>query len=142
MLIFEYFCLKIYSLNNKASKDELLTYIIDGVENVKGEKITLLDLRDLDNTVCDYFVICSGNSSTQVESIKNSVNKTISKKLKEKPWHIEDSQNSEWVLIDYVNIVVHIFQNNIREYYNLEDMWGDARIERITSDFNQLENDK
>ena len=136
MLIFQYFCFKIYNLSKTISKDELLTFIIDGVENVKGQKITLLDLRHLENTVCDYFIICSGNSSTQVEAIKNSVNKTISKKLKEKPWHIEDSQNSEWVLIDYVDIVVHIFQHEIREYYNLEDMWGDAKIERITSDFN------
>ena len=129
-------------MGKKVSEDELLTHIIDGIEDVKGHQITLLDLRNLENTVCDYFVICSGNSSTQVEAIKNSVNKTLSKKLKEKPWHIEDSQNSEWVLIDYVDIVVHIFQKHIREYYNLEDMWGDAKIERITSDFNQLENDR
>ena len=129
-------------MGNKVSEDKLLTYIIDGIEDVKGQQITLLDLRNLENTVCDYFVICSGNSSTQVEAIKNSVNKTLSKKLKEKPWHIEDSQNSEWVLIDYVDIVVHIFQKHIREYYNLEDIWGDAKIERITTDFNQLENDR
>jgi ribosome-associated protein len=129
-------------LGNKVSKDELLTHIIIGIEDVKGHQITLLDLRNLENTVCDYFVICSGNSSTQVEAIKSSINKTISKKLKEKPWHIEDSQNSEWVLIDYVDIVVHIFQKHIREYYNLEDMWGDAKIERITTDFNQLEDDR
>ena len=129
-------------MGNKVSEDKLLTYIIDGIEDVKGQQITLLDLRNLENTVCDYFVICSGNSSTQVEAIKNSVNKTLSKKLKEKPWHIEDSQNSEWVLIDYVDIVVHIFQKHIREYYNLEDMWGDAKIETITTDFNQLENDR
>ena len=129
-------------MGNKVSEDELLTYIINGIEDVKGHQITLLDLRNLENTVCDYFVICSGNSSTQVEAIKNSVNKGLSKKLKEKPWHIEDSQNSEWVLMDYVDIVVHIFQKHIREYYNLEDMWGDAKIERITSDFNQLENDR
>ena len=126
----------------KASDDELLTSIINGIEDVKGHQITLLDLRNLENTVCDYFVICSGNSSTQVEAIKNSVNKNLSKNLKEKPWHIEDSQNSEWVLIDYVDIVVHIFQKHIREYYNLEDMWGDAKIERITTDFNKLENDR
>lgn len=129
-------------MGNKVSEDELLTHIINGIEDVKGHQITLLDLRNLENTVCDYFVICSGNSSTQVEAIKNSINKTLIKKLKEKPWHIEDSQNSEWVLIDYVDIVVHIFQKHIREYYNLEDMWGDAKIERITTDFNQLEDDR
>lgn len=129
-------------MNQKTSEDELLTYIISGIEDVKGHQITLLDLRELENTVCDYFVVCSGNSSTQVEAIKNSVNKTISKQLKEKPWHIEDSQNSEWVLIDYVDIVVHIFQNHVREYYNLEDMWGDAKIEQVTSDFNKIENDR
>lgn len=123
-------------MGKKASHDELITYIINGIEDVKGHQIVLLDLRNLENTVCDYFIICSGNSSTQVEAIKNSVNKTLSKKIKEKPWHIEDSQNSEWVLIDYVDVVVHVFQKHTRAYYNLEDMWGDAKIERITSDFN------
>jgi len=71
-------------LNKQISEGELLTHIIDGIEDVKGHQITLLDLRDLENTVCDYFVICSGSSSTQVEAIKNSVNKTLSKQLKEK----------------------------------------------------------
>ncbi len=110
------------------SKDELLTNIIKGIEEVKGNDIDILDLREIENTVCDYFVICNGNSNTQVNAIVNSVQRTVSKELKDKPWHVEGSDNGEWVLMDYVDIVVHVFQKQVREFYNIEGLWGDARI--------------
>ena len=110
------------------NNDELLALIIEGIENVKGEDITILDLRGIDNTVCDYFVICNGNSNTQVNAISGSVQRTVSKELHDKPWHVEGEQQAEWVLMDYVNIVVHIFQKEIREYYNIEALWGDAKV--------------
>jgi ribosome-associated protein len=110
------------------SNDDLLALIIQGIEDVKGEDITILDLRGIDNTVCDYFVICNGNSNTQVNAISGSVQRTVSKELHDKPWHVEGEQNAEWVLMDYVNIVVHIFQKHVREYYNIEDLWGDAKV--------------
>ncbi len=75
-----------------------------------------LILREIENTVCDYFVICNGTSNTQVNAIVNSIQKTVSKSLKDKPWHIEGSENAEWVLMDYVNVVVHVFQKHIREF--------------------------
>ncbi|MBL6668581.1 MAG: ribosome silencing factor [Flavobacteriaceae bacterium] len=121
--------------NNNSSTDVLITHIIEGVENLKGEDIQLLDLRAIDNTPCDYFIVCNGNSNTQVNAIVQSVQKTVSKALKEKPFHIEGQENAEWILIDYVNVVVHVFQKHIREYYNLEALWGDAKTTQIASNY-------
>jgi len=111
-----------------ANTDNLISVIIKGIDDVKGENIQLLDLREIENTVCDYFIICSGNSNTQVNAISGSVQKTVSKELKDKPWHIEGQNNSEWVLMDYVNVVVHVFQKHVREFYDIESLWGDAKI--------------
>lgn len=113
------------------STDELIATIIKGIDEVKGEDIQLLDLREIENTVCDYFIICSGTSNTQVNAISGSVQKTVSKELKDKPWHIEGQTNAEWVLMDYVNVVVHIFQKQIRDYYDIESLWGDAKTTKI-----------
>ena len=101
----------------------LLNQIIKGIEEMKGEDINKIDLREIDNSPCEFFVICSGNSNTQVSSIVNSVSKSVSKILKEKPTHIEGLRIAEWVLIDYVNIVVHIFQKKTRKFYNIEELW-------------------
>mgnify|MGYP000182755941 CR=1 FL=1 len=117
------------------STDDLIAVIIKGIDDVKGEDIQLLDLREIDNTVCDYFVICSGNSNTQVNAISGSVQKTVSKELKDKPWHVEGQNNSEWVLMDYVNVVVHVFQKHIREFYDIEGLWGDAKITSIQTNY-------
>jgi ribosome-associated protein len=120
---------------NTTSSDNLITFTIDGIEDVKGKNITILDLRDIENTVCDYFIICEGTSNTQVNAIVNSVQKKVSKNIKEKPWHIEGSENAEWVLMDYVDVVVHIFQKHIRQYYNIENLWGDAKITQIKTSY-------
>lgn len=111
--------------------DELISYIVEGIENVKGQDIDILDLREIENTVCDYFVICNGTSNTQVNALVGSIQKTVSKAIKDKPWHVEGSENGEWVLIDYVNVVVHVFQKHIREYYDIEGLWGDAKVTSI-----------
>ncbi len=113
---------------NKATADQLITEIVKGIEQVKGEKISILDLREIENTVCDYFIVCEGNSNTQVNAIAGSVQKLVSKSLKDKPWHVEGEGNAEWILLDYVNVVVHIFQKQIREFYDIESLWGDAKI--------------
>jgi ribosome-associated protein len=115
----------------KVNTDNLIAQIIKGIDDIKGEDIQLLDLRELENTVCDYFIICSGNSNTQVKAISGSIQKIVSKSLKDKPWHIEGEMNAEWVLMDYVNVVVHVFQKQIREYYDIESLWGDAKITLI-----------
>jgi len=117
------------------NNDVLLSNIIKGIEEVKGNDIDILDLREIDNAACDYFIICNGNSNTQVNAIVNSIQKTVSKSIKDKPWHVEGSDNAEWVLKDYVNIVVHVFQKHIREYYNIESLWGDAKITTIENKY-------
>ncbi|MEH6765675.1 ribosome silencing factor [Aequorivita antarctica] len=115
----------------QAETDQLITQIIRGIEDVKGNDIEILDLRDIENTVCDYFIICNGTSNTQVNAIVNSVQKSVSKALKEKPWHVEGSDNAEWILMDYVHVVVHVFQKHIRDFYDIEGLWGDAKSVKI-----------
>ncbi|MCP4884103.1 MAG: ribosome silencing factor [Flavobacteriales bacterium] len=115
--------------------DQLITEVIKGIEDVKGENISIIDLREIENTVCDYFILCDGSSNTQVSAIAASIQKSVSKSLKDKPWHVEGESNAEWILIDYVNIVVHVFQKHVREFYNLEELWGDAKITKIESAF-------
>ena len=119
----------------KSSADQLIAVIIEGIEEVKGKDISILDLRDIENTVCDYFVICNGTSNTQVNAIVNSIQKTVSKQLKDKPWHVEGSDNGQWVLMDYVNVVVHVFQKHTREYYDIEGLWGDAKVTMVSSSY-------
>ncbi len=114
--------------------DELISVIIKGIEDTKGENIQLLDLRHIENAVCDYFLICSGNSNTQVNAIAGTVHKVVSKELREKPWHTEGESNAEWILMDYVSVAVHIFQKQAREFYDIENLWGDAKITKF--DFN------
>jgi len=121
----------------KASADELIALILQGIEEVKGHDINILDLREIENTVCDYFIICNGTSNTHVKAIVGSIQKTVSKAIKDKPWHVEGEDNAEWVLMDYVNVVVHVFQKQIREYYDIEGLWGDAKFTTIESSVNQ-----
>lgn len=120
-----------------ASTDELIALIIQRIDDVKGQDISLLDLREIENTVCDYFIICNGTSNTQVNAIVGSIQKTVSKAIQDKPWHIEGSENAEWILMDYVNVVVHVFQKHIREFYDIEGLWGDAKVTILESSINQ-----
>ena len=116
-----------------AGTDQLITQIINGIEDVKGKDIEILDLRDIENTVCDYFILSSGTSNTHVNAIVSSIEKSVSKNLQEKPWHVEGSENAEWILLDYVHVVVHVFQTHIREFYDIEGLWGDAKSVKIES---------
>ncbi|MGB0522331.1 MAG: ribosome silencing factor [Flammeovirgaceae bacterium] len=104
---------------------------VEGMQEKKAVDIRLMDLREIKNSIADYFVICSGNSDTQVEAIKDSVDEFIFKKFGENPWKVEGTQNKEWILMDYVNVVVHIFQKKKREFYGLEELWGDAIIKEF-----------
>lgn len=115
------------------NSDLLITEIIKGIEEVKGENISIIDLREIENTVCDYFIICDGTSNTQVSAIAASVQKVVSKSIKDKPWHVEGEANAEWILMDYVNVVVHVFQKHVRQFYGLEELWGDGNITNIES---------
>lgn len=116
------------------NSDALIAEMIKQLEEIKAEDITLLDLRDIENTVCSYFLICSGTSNTHVSAISSFMEKEVSKSLREKPWHVEGAEQSEWVLMDYVDVVVHVFQKPIREFYDIEGLWGDAKITRLSSE--------
>jgi len=122
-------------LNNNDNASSLIDEIIKGIENVKGEEIQVMDLNNIENTPCKYFIICSGNSNTQVMAIVNSIIKKVSKKIQEKPLHTEGLEAAEWVLIDYINVVVHVFQRKTREFYKIEELWGDAKSTLVTSNY-------
>ena len=124
-------------MSNKSNhSDNLIAEILKGIEKVKGNDITLMDLRNIENTVCDYFIICNGSSNTQVNAIANSVQKVVSQSEGgEKPWHVEGEQNAEWILMDYVDVVVHVFQKHIREHYDIEGLWGDAKITNLETNY-------
>jgi iojap-like ribosome-associated protein len=91
---------------------------------VKGENISIINLKDRQNFICDYFVICNGDSHNQVYAISQSIEKITTEKLQKKPWHVEGVKNREWILVDYISIVVHIFQTQSRLYYHIEDLWN------------------
>lgn len=109
-------------------KQQLIAEIIDAIQDTKGEGIMIFDLSKIENSVADTFIICSGNSNTQVSSIAGNIEKKVRNNLHERPWHIEGRENAMWVLVDYVSVVVHIFQKQVRDYYNIEELWGDAKV--------------
>jgi ribosome-associated protein len=105
--------------------------VVDGMSEIKALDITVLDLRKVNNAVADYFVICSGNSDTQIDAISESIEEVVFKATKINPWKREGKQNKEWILIDYVDVVVHIFKKDKREFFALEDLWGDGVITKV-----------
>lgn len=117
--------------NNSLKIKNLVDVIVKGMQEKKAENLTLVDLRNIDNAVCDYFVISNANSNTQVNAIADSVQKKTIEILGDKAWHKEGTENAEWILLDYVNVVAHVFQTPIREFYALEELWGDAEITKI-----------
>lgn len=113
------------------SSDDLASSIIEGMTNLKGKEIISLNLSDIETAVCDYFIVCHGTSNTHVSSLADGVIENTLKEYKEKPWNKEGFENSEWILLDYGNVVVHIFQQEIREYYSIEKLWADAKVRLI-----------
>ncbi len=107
---------------------------VEGILEVKGRNISVLDLRNIHNRVCDYFIICQADSNTQVNAIANSVEEMVKKITGERPYRKEGFENSEWILVDYVTVVVHIFQSHIRNFYNLESLWADAEVTELAFD--------
>lgn len=105
--------------------------IVEGMTDLKAKEIVCIDLRKTAGAVTDFFVICHGDSSTHIQGIANSVFKGVSKSTGQKPWHYEGKQSAEWMLLDYVDVVAHIFKGEAREFYDIEGMWADAPVERI-----------
>jgi ribosome-associated protein len=117
-------------VKNKALKESayISELAIYGIQEKKGNDIVRLDLRNIFSSVSDYFVICHADSATQVKAIANSVEEEIFKATQQEPWRKEGLQYGEWILLDYIDVVVHIFRTDKREYYGVEDLWGDAEI--------------
>lgn len=108
--------------------ERLCKTVIEGMQEKKGIDIVVLDLREIKGAVTDFFVICSGNSDTQVEALMNSVAEQVYKTTSEDVWHKEGAMNREWILLDFVDVVAHIFKKDRRKFYGLEELWGDAQI--------------
>jgi len=110
-----------------------LDSVVKGIEEKKGQNIQIFDLRNTGHAVSDFFIICNADSGTQVDAIAYSVEHEVKVATGESPWKSEGFENREWILIDYVNIVVHVFQTPVREFYRLERLWADAQITEIPS---------
>ena len=119
----------------KENSEILADVVVKGILEKKGKNITCLDLRKIKNAVCDYFIICQGDSNIQVDAIAKSVEYEVKKAMGENPYHSEGFENAEWILIDYVNVVVHVFQKQIRDFYNLESLWADAEIKEFAFEY-------
>jgi ribosome-associated protein len=122
-------------IKNKALNESsyLSELAIHGIQEKKGNDIVRLDLRNLKSSVSDYFVICHADSGTQFKAIANSIEDEIFKATGQDPWRKEGLEHAEWILLDYVDIVVHIFKTEKREFYGVEDLWGDAEIKYYKS---------
>lgn len=110
---------------------QLVESITRGIQEKKGMGIVVADLSGIDGTICHYFVICQGNSPSQVEAITESVGDFARKELNERPTHVVGLENAQWVAMDFTDVLVHIFLPDVREYYDLEHLWEDATLTNI-----------
>lgn len=115
----------------EVENEQLVDTIIQSIQDKKGQTIVKIDLRDIKSTLCDYFIICQAESNVQVNAISENIAKEAFLKLKIEPHHIEGRDNAQWVLIDFFDVVVHVFQKDYRNFYKLEDLWSDGRTEVI-----------
>jgi ribosome-associated protein len=120
---------------NKSGKEreteQLINAIVEGIQRKKGQKIIIIDLTKINHSECKYFIICHGNSVTQVDAIAHSVEDTVEELQNQSAWHKDGYRNSIWILLDYADIMVHIFQKETREFYDIENLWADAHCELI-----------
>ena len=114
-------------------KNELLQSIIEGIQEKKGKNISAIELKGISGTICDYFVICEGNSPTQVSALAGSIEEIVKKNTRENPKRVHGQQQAEWIGMDYGNVIVHIFLPELRAFYNIDTLWEDALSEQIPS---------
>lgn len=115
----------------EANSDILAELVVKGMQEKKATDIVVMNLKSLKNAVSDYFIIASANSDTQLDAIANAIEEEVYKAVKQNPWQSEGRTNKEWVLLDYVDVVAHIFLKDKREFYALEELWGDAHIQHV-----------
>lgn len=112
---------------------QLSDIIVQGIQEKKGNEVVRLDLRGLSGSVTDYFVICHADSPAQLQAIAKSVEDEVYKQLKQHPWKKEGESQGEWILLDFVDVVVHVFRTDKRQHYGIEDLWGDADMKYYKS---------
>ena len=110
---------------------QIVEQIIEGIQEKKGKKIVIADLTEIEDTICDYFVICQGNSPSQLLAIVDSIRDQVRETLGIKPYGIDGMKNAQWVALDYGEIIVHVFLPEEREYYNIENLWADSKLTEI-----------
>jgi ribosome-associated protein len=111
------------------STEEKCRLIVEAIREKKGHRIVTLDLTGVDHAICDAFIICHGESTTQVGAITESIRKQLKEDAGVRPHHVEGLQNSQWVLIDFYDVLVHIFLEEFRSFYRLEELWADGKME-------------
>ena len=114
-----------------SDSEKLCDAIVKGMQEKKAADILVMDLRKVKNAVADFFVICSGGSDKQLDAIAESIDEEVFKSVKENPWHVEGKNNKEWMLLDYFDVVAHIFRKDRRDFFALEKLWGDAEMTEI-----------
>lgn len=112
----------------KISSEDVMTLIVEGIRQKKGKAIVTINFKNIENAITDYFVICHGTSTAQVDAIAENIPDYVRKEIGVKPWHSEGRTNSEWVLLDYIDVVVHIFLDTSRDFYKIEKLWADAEV--------------
>ncbi len=120
-------------IKQKINSDKLSSFIANCMDDKKAIDIRIINLKNIKNSITDYFVLATGNSNIHIDAIADGVQVDVYKKYKERPWKKEGLQNSEWILIDFVNVVAHIFDENKRGLYNLENLWGDGIIKEFNT---------
>ncbi len=113
------------------SSEEISKFVVQGMQEKKALDIVLMDLRSIEHAMADFFVVCTGNSDTQLDAICDSIEETVHIHTNINPWHLEGKQNKEWILLDYIDVIVHVFRNDKRSFYAIEDLWADAQSTRV-----------
>ena len=128
-----YLCRELFIIESYRMKEneQIVTKIVEGIQERKGKEIVVVDLTKLNDAPCSYFVICEGDSNVHVNAVGMSVKEYVAEKTKNKPFAVDGFDNCEWVAMDYGHVIVHVFQRHFREFYDLEHLWADARIKRI-----------
>lgn len=115
----------------QVNSESLSKIIVDGMLDKKATDVLVMDLRGINGAFTDFFILCSGNSDTQVDAISDSIEEHVEKQSTENVWHKEGNKNKEWILLDFVDVVANVFKKETREFYNLEQLWGDAKLNYI-----------
>jgi len=118
--------------NDSFNVEQKREFILEAIREKKGHQIVSIDLSEVENSICDFFIICHGESVTQVGAITESIEKKLKEEAQIRAHHVEGLQNSQWVLLDYFDILVHVFQEEFRSFFKLEELWADGKVIRVT----------